>query len=443
MTSPVDRDSAPLVVGYGLHGQAVVRALQARGIDVVVVDDRPTSEAVKRAAAAGVELVQAPAADTVEKLVRSSTHLLPTPGLPDSHQALRYAVTHNVVVVGEFDLAAQWDARPVLAITGTNGKTTVTSMVTDILLASGRRAVSAGNMELPLVSAIDDPNAELFVVEASSFRLGHSSLFAPVVAAWLNFEADHLDVHSSLNAYESAKARIWRNLGGGDVAVANSDDAVVMSNLPSEAAVTTFGSSGDARVQDHQIVVGDTQVMPVSELHRALPHDITNALAASAVALGGGATPAGAAEALRSFVGLQHRLEFLGEARGVRWFNDSKATTPHAVLAGLGGFDSVVLIAGGRNKGVDLAPLKQLLPRLRAVVGIGEAAEEIQAVFEPHARVVTVDSMQAAVQASSEIAESGDVVALSPACTSYDWYPSYAARGEDFTRLVRLLLEDL
>ncbi len=216
-----------------------------------------------------------------------------------------------------------------------------------------------------------------------------------------------------------------------------------MANLPPGADVTTFGALGDARVADGHIVVGEAQVVGVPELRRSLPHDITNALAASAVALLGGATEAGAAEALRSFEGLQHRLELVGEANGVRWFNDSKATTPHAVLAGLGGFESVVLIAGGRNKGVDLGPLKQLIPKLRGVVAIGEAADEVRAILEPAGTVVSANSMEEAVAAASELAQSGDVVALSPACTSYDWYPSYAARGEDFTALVRQLLEVL
>ncbi len=210
MISPIDEHSTPLVFGYGLHGQAVVRALAARAINAIVVDDRPTDDVVKCAAAAGIELIAAPSDDVLDKLLDRSTHLLPTPGLADRHAALRSAAARDVPVVGEFDLAAQWDTRPVLAVTGTNGKTTVTSMVTAMFTASGRRVVSAGNMELPLVTAIDDPTAELFVVEASSFRLGHSSLFAPAVGAWLNFDPDHLDVHASLGAYEAAKARVWR-----------------------------------------------------------------------------------------------------------------------------------------------------------------------------------------------------------------------------------------
>lgn len=439
MTSAVavGPDSHVVVVGYGLHGQAVAGALVRRGHRVTAVDDRPNEDALGHAARLGLGITIAPDADELRTLLSDASHLIPTPGLPEHHPAFAAAAELGVPVIGEFDLAAQWDGRPCVAITGTNGKTTVTTMVTEMLVADGRRAVMSGNMELPLVVAIDDPATEIFVVEASSFRLGHSATFHPVVATWLNFEPDHLDVHPSLAAYETAKARIWANLEDRGVAIASATDDIVLRNLPGRPNDRTFGGpDGDARVVDGTIVVHGRRIIAVAELARSLPHDVDNALAASLTAIEAGAGDDAVRSVLQSFSGLPHRVQLVGEAHGVRWYNDSKATTPHAVLAGVGGFDHVVLIAGGRNKGVDLTPLATLSPRLRGVVAIGDDAAEIEAVFAGRAPVASADSMEAAVDAAASFAVEGDAVVLSPACTSYDWYPNYGARGDDFARIV-------
>ena len=430
-------DSHVVVVGYGLHGQAVAGALVRRGHDVTLVDDRPGESALRHAEGLGLAIVAAPAVDELRAVMRTATHVIPTPGLPEHHIAFTLAAELDLPVIGEFDLAAQWDDRPCVAITGTNGKTTVTTMVTEMLVADGRRAVMSGNMELPLVVAIDDPTTEIFVVEASSFRLGHSVTFTPVVGTWLNFEPDHLDVHPSLAAYEAAKARVWANLDDHGVAIASATDATVVRNLPGRPNDRTFGGDdGDARVVDGTIEVHGRPIVAVAELARSLPHDVDNALAAALTAIEVGAGDDAVRTVLRSFSGLPHRVQLVGEAHGVRWYNDSKATTPHAVLAGVGGFEHVVLIAGGRNKGVDLSPLAELAPRLRGVVAIGDDAAEIEAVFAGRAPVTVADSMEAAVDAAASIAVDGDAVVLSPACTSYDWYPNYGARGDDFARIV-------
>ena len=433
----VSADSRVVVVGYGLHGQAVAGALVRRGLHVTVVDDGPSDAALRHAEDLGLTITTAPEPDELRTVLASATHLVPTPGLPEHHLAFAFADELELPVIGEFDLAASWDDRPCVAITGTNGKTTVTTMVTEMLVADGRTAVMSGNMELPLVVAIDDPATDIFVVEASSFRLGHSSTFRPIVGTWLNFEPDHLDVHPSLDAYEAAKARIWANLDADDIAIASASDDTVLRNLPGRPTDRTFGGSdGDARVVDGMIVVHDRPIVAIDELARSLPHDVDNALAAALTAIEAGASDAAVGAVLRSFSGLPHRVQLVGEAAGVRWYNDSKATTPHAVLAGVGGFDHVVLIAGGRNKGVDLSPLAELAPRLRGVVAIGDDAAEIEAVFAELAPVTIAGSMSAAVDAAAAFAVDGDAVVLSPACTSYDWYPNYGARGDDFARIV-------
>ena len=432
----------PLVVGLGVTGAAVAGALARRGHDVVVVDDHPSAERRARAESLGVTLVEAPDDEQLAALVAGSSVLLPSPGVPDRHPVFRAAFVHAVGVASEFDLARTWDHRPLLAITGTDGKTTVTTMVTDMLLASGRSAVAAGNTEVPLVAAIDDPDVDVFVVEASSFRLGHTRHLHPRAGTWLNFAPDHLDVHRNLDAYEAAKARVWAELdtAGGAVAVANADDPVVMRNVVPANRTLTFSivdPGADYHVADDALAGPEGVLAEVAELGRALPHDLANGLAAAATAAPGGATVDGVHATLASYEHLPHRVQLVGEHGGVRWFDDSKATAPHATLAALAGFDSAVLIAGGRNKGLDLAELALATDRLRAVVAIGEAAADVAAVFDGRRPVVQAASMAEAVDAAAGLARPGDAVVLSPGCASFDWYGSYAARGDDFVAEVR------
>jgi UDP-N-acetylmuramoylalanine--D-glutamate ligase len=429
----------PIVYGFANTGQSMTRALLARGHEVVVVDDHPSTDALAAAELIGMEVVERPSRAQLSQLLVDADALLPSPGIPDAHPVFDLAAENRVAVLSEFDLAREWDDRPIVAITGTDGKTTVTSLVTEMLERSGRRAVAAGNDALPLVEAIDRSDTEVFVVEASSFRLGHTAHFTPKVATWLNFAPDHLDVHRSLEAYEAAKARIWAELGDGDVAVANADDAVVMRNRNQTLRATTYATERDAdyHVADGQLVGPDGPLMAIAELWRDMPHDVSNALAAAATAIAGGAQPDAVVEVLRSFHGLPHRVELVGEWRGVRWVDDSKATVPHATLAAVRAFDSVVLIAGGRNKGLDLAPLAEASDRIRAVVAIGEAAGSIEEIFAGRRPVERADhNIDEAVAAAHELAEAGDVVLLSPGCASFDWFESYRHRGEAFRAAV-------
>jgi UDP-N-acetylmuramoylalanine--D-glutamate ligase len=426
-----------LVVGLAVTNEAVVRQVRARGGTVVVLDDRPSEASRDRALGLGVEL-RATADVALDELVRAVDVVLPTPGLPIGHAAIRAAEAAGVPVWSEFELAAEWDARPIVAVTGTNGKTTVTTMVTQMLSNAGRRVVDAGNNDLPLVDALDRDDVELFVVEASSFRLQFTERFRPEVGAWLNLSADHLDWHPSVEHYAAAKFRIWAHQRPDDVAVANADDPVVMSwaaRAPSR--VVTFGTAGDYRVERGELRTPDgTSIVAVDALPRALPHDVANALAASAVAIEAGASIGSVRAGLLSFRGLPHRVQLVGDAGGVRWYDDSKATTPASVVAAVTGFSSVVLIAGGRNKGLDLHALRDLAPHLRGVVAIGEAGPVVAEVFRGATEVTTAESMDAAVGAAAALARPGDAVLLSPGCASYDWYRNYNERGDDFARAV-------
>ena len=435
-----------LVIGLGVTGSAVLRALVARGEQVVAVDDRPTDAGRTLAAAHDVELVEAPDRAALGRLVAGADAVLPSPGVPDRHPVFALARQAGVPILSELDLAGRWDDRPIVAVTGTNGKTTVTELVRQMLEASGRRAAAVGNTELPLVAALDDPALEVFVVEASSFRLAHSAHFAPAVGTWLNVAPDHLDSHADLDAYVAAKARLWKDQGPDQVAIGNADDPVVLAELRrARARQETFGLTTDAdhHVVDGRLVLADgTELARADELHRAFPHDLANALAAAASARHGGATADGARRALLAFRGLPHRVSLVGEAGGVRWYDDSKATAPHATRAALEAFPSVVLIAGGRNKGLDLRELAGAREHVTAVVAIGEAGEEVEAAFDGLRPVRRAASMDDAVAEAASLARPGDVVLLSPACASFDWYGSYAERGDDFARAVRALLAD-
>ncbi|MEY2446613.1 MAG: UDP-N-acetylmuramoylalanine--D-glutamate ligase [Acidimicrobiaceae bacterium] len=419
-----------LLIGFGITNQAVADALRKRGHEFVLIDDRDSRGA--------------PDVATYERRIGDVDVVVPSPGVGDVHVALEIARAAGVPVRSEFDLAAQWDDRPLLAVTGTDGKTTVTTLATNMLQASGVRAMAVGNTEVPLVAAIDDPAVDVFVVEASSFRIDHSERFAPKVGTWLNFSPDHLNLHRSLESYELAKAKLWRDQSPADVAIGSIDDEVVMRHLrtaPARHVTFGLGAGADFRVEDDRLVTDAGEVLAaVAELPRAFPHDLTNGLAAAATALNGGATVEGCRDALLRFEGLPHRISLVGELDGVRWYDDSKATTPNATLTATKSFDSIVLIAGGQNKGLDLGVLVDAAPRVRAVIAIGDAAGEVESAFAGVRPVVVAESMTAAVTAAQRLARPGDTVLLSPACASFDWYRSYGERGDDFSTQVRTLI---
>ncbi len=439
--------------GMGITNLAAARALLARGRWVVLGDDgeparlEALAEDLADPATTAPRHVHAPDRAALDELLAAVDAVLPTPGLDERHALFAAADALGVAVLSEFDLADAWDERPVLAITGTNGKTTVTTLVDAMLEASGVRSAAVGNTDVPLVAALDDPATQVFVVEASSFRLAHSRRFRPQVGTWLNFAEDHLDVHRTLADYRDAKARIWADQTPDDTAVVNADDPVVAALAPSAPdgpKVLRYGldpASGplDFTVRDGVLCGPDgLELVAADELWSVLPHDRSNALAAAATALAGGATLEGVRRALTSFAGLAHRVQLVADVAGVRYYDDSKATAPHATLSAISGFESVVLIAGGRNKGLDLSVLGTDTPQVRAVVGIGDAAAEVVAAFPGRPSEIAT-TMREAVAAAARMAQEGDVVLLSPACASFDWYRSYAARGDDFCAEVRAL----
>ncbi len=442
-----------LVHGIALSGEALAAQLVRRGWTVFVADDAPDD--AKRAAAQrfGTTLIERPDESTLTDLMAHVAIVCPAPGVPETAPVIAAARAAGVPVKTEIDLAYQWEQRrdggprPMLAITGTDGKTTTTLLTAHMLEAAGLRAAAVGNTEVPLAAALDD-DVDVFAVECSSFRLNWLDAFRAEASVWLNLAPDHQNWHRSMASYEAAKARMWANRRPTDVAIGFADDPVVMRNLVAAGGITrTFAASGaDYHVADGWLVGPGGAIAPVDEMTRRLPHDITNALAASALVLESGlAQPGHVRAALASFRHPPHRIEPLGTIDGVQWFNDSKATSPHAALTAIRGFERIVLLAGGRNKGLDLASLATEAHRVSAVVGLGEAGPEVveafRAVFGDDRPTAVASSMAQAVQLAASFATPGDVVLLSPACASFDWYPGggYPARGDDFKQLVARL----
>ena len=435
-----------LVYGIALSGDAVATALHRRGVHVLVADDAPTPAKQRMAAAVDAELIERPTPSRISELVASCDLVCPAPGVPETHDVVAAALQHGVPLRTEIDLAYEWEQqrlegpRPMLAVTGTDGKTTTTLLTAQMLASAGHRVAAVGNTEVPLVAALDD-DVDVFAVECSSFRLNWIEQFRAEASVWLNLAPDHQNWHVSMESYEAAKARLWLHRRATDVAVGFAADPGVMRNLQRAGGITrTFGTpQADYRLEGDRLVGPAGTIARTGSMRRSLPHDITNALAAAALVLESGLGDAVAIEAaLSSFTHPPHRIEPIGVFGGATWINDSKATTPHAALTAIRGFDRIVLLAGGRNKGLDLASLATEHRRIVSVVALGEDAPEIVDAFASWCPVKVAGTMADAVEAAASLATPGDTVLLSPACASFDWYPDggYPARGDDFRRLV-------
>ncbi|MET0920432.1 MAG: UDP-N-acetylmuramoyl-L-alanine--D-glutamate ligase [Acidimicrobiia bacterium] len=447
-----------LVVGLAGTGAAVVDDAVARGDAVVVTEDRPTGDGyLARAAHArdlGVDVVEAPDDARVRALVAGVDLVIPSPGVAPSHPAIVAATAANVPVRSEIDLAVERlrvpttdaPAPAIVAITGTNGKTTVTSMIAAMGEASGLRSPAVGNIGSPLI-ALPASEVDVAVVEVSTFQLEFTTAaFAPDVAVLLNVAQDHVDWHGSVEAYVAAKAKVFAGQLPSQVLVVNVDDPVsreLATRAPGRvvtcsrtAAEATFhvetGDEGDG------VIVGPAGVRVQLPAFRAA-HDVDNAIAATAAALQVGATVAAIEATLASWTNLPHRVALVATVDGVDFVDDSKATNAHATASVLDGMDHVVLIAGGRDRSRNLHVLRPYASHLRAVVAIGEAASTVETVFADVVPVARADSMRGAVREAAARSQRGDTVLLSPACASLDWYSSYAERGDDFAREVATL----
>ena len=430
-----------MVVGAARSGIAAAELLARRGARVTLTDTRERVEGAAALRAHGVAL--ALGGHTPAMLGQADLVVL-SPGVDPLNPVLDQARAQGVEIIGELEMASRWVRGPLVAITGTKGKSTTTTLIGRMLAAAGRTVVVGGNIGVPLSSQVDASTEEtVHVVEVSSFQLETTTTFRPSIAVWLNFAADHLDRHPTLQAYAAAKARIFANQQPTDWAVVNSEDPEVMTHAargaarrlafaPLGAVVEGFQVDGDWIIR--RTSAGAEAVIPVSAVELSGRHMLGNVTAAAAVASLVEVAPAAMVLALSGFHGLEHVMEPVAVRGGVRFVNDSKATNIEAATRSIESFDhGVVAIIGGKFKGGDFRDLRAALTeRGRAVVAIGEAAPLVRAALADVLPVVDAGSMPEAVARAYAAAMVGDVVLLAPACASFDWFRDYAARGRAF-----------
>lgn len=433
-----------LVVGAARSGVAAALLLARRGAAVTLTDKAPAIAAGPELTAAGVAL-QLGGHDP--DVFRRADLVVTSPGVPPELAALAAARTAGVPVIGELELASRWLQGPVVAITGTKGKSTTTTLVGRMLEASGRTVLVGGNIGVPLSAHVERSTPHtIHVVEASSFQLETTQTFHPYVAALLNLSADHLDRHPDLASYAAAKARIFTNQTATDWRVTNAD-APETGTLARGGLAQPLQYSA-RQVLDAGVYVRDGHVRrrdgtaeitlaPLSAVRLPGRHMTSNVVAACAISHLAGATPEGMTAALSSFTGLEHVLELVAEIDGVRFVNDSKATNVDAAGRAIESFDGVVAILGGKYKGGRFEDLiEPLTAHGRAVVAIGEARPIVRTALAATVPVVEAASMDDAVARAHELARPDGVVLLAPACSSFDMFTDYAARGRAFKEAV-------
>lgn len=440
----VDAAERALVVGLGATGLSAARWLASRGVAVAVTDSRerppglPALQECLPDAALFLGGFSQRALDRADMVVLS-------PGVPLTDPFVRLAQARGLPVVGDIELFARAVAAPVIAITGSNGKSTVATLVGMMAEHAGIDVRVGGNLGTPALDLLRDADPELYVLELSSFQLETTASLDASAAAVLNVSADHLDRYAGIDEYAAAKARIWHGTG---MVVANRDDARCAALVPQRRAVTWFGLDAPRGNGEYGVVAsggtawlcsGDERLMPRDNLRMAGGHNVANALAALALGAAAGMPPAPMVEVLEQFGGLPHRMEWVAERNGVAYYNDSKATNVGATRAAVAGFAGpLVMVLGGDGKGQDFAPLAEALRgRAHTAVLLGRDAARIAEALAGACAVQLAADMPAAVRAASKAAQPGDTVLLSPACSSLDMFESFEARGRAFADAVR------
>ena len=444
--SEVLRDRRVVVVGAGVAGTAVARVLVEEGADVVVSERLPLEELPHIAELRELGVVVEVGGHEPSHL-DGATLLITSPGVPQDAPILSWALERRIPVWGELELGARLCSVPYIAITGTNGKTTTTGMISSCLRAGGLDAVACGNIGHPFALAAREGH-EVLVVEASSFQLRFVQTFRPRVSVLLNLAPDHLDWHGSEQGYVDAKTNIVRAQGEGDAHVGNRDDdrsASISEAAPCRVVWFRLAAPSDGEIgYVHGVLVsrlaGEDVLGPVDAERAGFRAD---AAAAAAASLAFGMSPDAVRRGLASFVPAHHRGEVVALVDGVRFVDNSKATNVHAALAALDAVEAAVLIAGGRAKGVDLSPLRSRADRLTGVVALGEAAREIESVFEGALPVRRATSIEDATRIALTLAPRPGTVLLAPACASWDMFRDYAERGDRFAIAARALMEEV
>ncbi len=451
MRNPFElRGKRVLVVGLAKTGVATSLFCAARGAEVTATDARGENEigdAIVQLRAAGVNLELG--GHREDTFLRQDL-IVPSPGVPADAPLLRAARAKGVTIWSEIELAGRFMNGRLIGITGSNGKTTTTSLIEHILKNAGFPTILAGNIGTPLISRIEQTNDDtVTVAELSSFQLELIETFRPNISVFLNLTPDHLDRHHTFEEYGAAKARIFRNQKEADSAVLNADDPASTPYAPTRPQVYWFSRkqrvAQGAFVRDNQIVFRqngeEMAVLKLQEIPLVGAHNVENVLAAVTTTRIAGANPAAIAKGVRSFAGVEHRLEFVAEVGGVRYFNDSKATNVDATLKALDAFPGrILIILGGKDKGSDYTVLRKPL-REKAILAllIGAAADKIEKQIEGSVAIEGAGTIERAVEIASHAARPGDVMLLAPACASFDQFQNFEHRGRVFKDLVHQL----
>ena len=444
-----------MVIGAARSGVAAARFLAARGATVALNDRKPLAEWTEEARALKAEGVGLVPGDVPMWLMDQIELVVVSPGVPTKNIPVRYMERAGAEVIGEIELAARFLRGRMVAVTGTNGKTTTTTLIGELLKGAGLPVQVGGNIGTPLVSLVDSSRDDGWTVaEVSSYQLETIVEFRPDVAVVLNLMPDHMDRYESLTDYGAAKHRVFRNQTGEDLAVLNADDEIVSSWASGLRAHVTFFSVRRELEEGLFLRAGMEIVSRTREGERVLLgrdemqlrglHNVQNVLAALAAGLACGAPPESMRETVRDFKPVEHRLERVAEFGGVEFYNDSKATNVDAALKALEAFaeaqGKVVLILGGRGKNAPYAPLAPLVAeKARALVLIGEDASRIEEELGRHAPAVRAEDMADAVRRACAAALPGDVILLAPACASFDMFDNFEHRGRAFKDAVNEL----
>ncbi|HUJ40936.1 MAG TPA: UDP-N-acetylmuramoyl-L-alanine--D-glutamate ligase [Candidatus Acidoferrales bacterium] len=439
-----------LVVGLARTGVATALFCQERGAQVTATDTLANADltgAAAKLSSAGIALELG--GHRRESFLNADL-IVPSPGVPYDQADLVEARKQGVAVWSEIELAWRFLRGRLVAITGSNGKTTTTALTGHILKSAGLAVLVGGNIGTPLISLVaESQEGSIAVAEVSSFQLEGIVAWRPDISVYLNLTPDHIDRHGSMEGYAAAKARIFENQKGEDAAVMNADDAASARYAPSRPRVYWFsrkkevGRGAFVRGDDIIFCDGDAEARLASRSAISLrgEHNLENVLAAATAACLAGAAPGAIAEAVRTFPGVEHRLQFVAEIGGVQFYNDSKATNVDATEKALEAFPgNLLVILGGKDKGSDYRPLAPLLARrARRAFLIGAAAEKIAGQIRGALPLEMSGTLERAVQAAYEAAQAGDVVLLAPACASFDQFQNFEHRGRVFAELVREL----
>lgn len=451
MTVREFRNKKISVLGAARSGIAVARLLASQGGQVLLSDSGAAErfrEELQALSPLGIAVETGGHTDRVF----DCSFIVLSPGIPEQAPVVKEAIKRRIPIVSEMEAASWFCHAPMIGVTGSNGKTTTTTLIGRILGDAKKKHVVAGNIGTAFSSVVlDVAETDLAVLEVSSFQLDHCESFRPWISVILNITEDHMDRYNhSMEQYAASKSRIFANQGKDDILISSADDPWTVKAV-SAAACRKLTFSAQRRVDEGAYVDNGmlvtalegtrTEIIPLQELSLKGTHNAYNAMASTLVGQLSGVSVASIRATLRNFKGVEHRLEFVREHKGIRYFNDSKATNVDSVWYALQAFqEPIVLLLGGRDKGNDYSRLTDLIrTHVKSIVAIGESAATVEQAFRGATTVVRASSMKEAVESAAGLAAAGDVVLLSPACASFDWFENYEHRGRVFKELVSQL----